>query len=182
MRRKARIVNLIQRFISDVTSSIQTKKIKKGTALIDIGSIEKHIYFIQAGAVRAYFLEDGVELTVRLGYQGNIITSLHSFLADSPSEIAIETIRASEIILIPKTEFIQYVKSSSENQLQYIQLLEGLIVQQLEREIDILISSPSERLGRVLQRSPNVFQHIPLKYIAAYLRMAPETLSRIRKS
>ena len=65
---------------------------------------------------------------------------------------------------------------------QYIQLLELQITQQIDREIDILIPSPTERLNRVLKRSPNVFQHVPLKYIASYLRMKPETLSRIRNS
>lgn len=64
----------------------------------------------------------------------------------------------------------------------YIKLLETLITQQIDREIDLLIISPSERLSRVLERSPQLFQHIPLKYIASYLKMKPETLSRIRKS
>ena len=61
-------------------------------------------------------------------------------------------------------------------------MLENLITQQMEREVDLLIESPAERLKRILERSPNLFQHVPLKYIANYLRMTPETLSRIRNS
>jgi len=60
--------------------------------------------------------------------------------------------------------------------------LEQLTLQQLEREKDILTSSPLERYKRVLKRSPQLFQEIPNKYIADYLRMTPETLSRIKKS
>ena len=60
--------------------------------------------------------------------------------------------------------------------------MEQLILQQLEREKDILTSSPIERYKRVLKRSPQLFQEIPNKYIADYLRMTPETLSRIKKS
>ena len=52
----------------------------------------------------------------------------------------------------------------------------------MERERDILTSSPLERYNRVLKRSPLLFQEIPNKYIADYLRMTPETLSRIKKS
>jgi hypothetical protein len=70
----------------------------------------------------------------------------------------------------------------TDNLRQYVALLESLITQQIEREIDLLITSPSERLNRVLERSPNLFQEVPLKYIASYLRMTPETLSRIRNS
>jgi hypothetical protein len=56
------------------------------------------------------------------------------------------------------------------------------VLQQMERERDILTSSPLERYKRVLERSPQLFQEIPNKYIASYLRMTPETLSRIKKS
>jgi hypothetical protein len=61
----------------------------------------------------------------------------------------------------------------------YIQLLELFSVQQMEREIDLLTTSPAERIARVRERSPQLFQEVPLKYIASYLRMTPETLSRM---
>jgi CRP-like cAMP-binding protein len=60
--------------------------------------------------------------------------------------------------------------------------MEQLIYQQLEREKDLLTSSPTERYAKVKQRSPQLFQEIPHKYIASYLRMTPETLSRLKKS
>lgn len=174
--------SLIGQFFEHVSAQTPVQKFKKGVILTSIGKIEQYIFLIHAGAVRAYFSEDGIEHTVRLGYVGNIITSLESFLSGKPSEIAIETIRSSEIQVISKTDFLNFVNASIENQQAYMQLLESLIQQQLAREIDILTSSPVERLNRVLLRSPSLFQEVPLKYIAAYLRMAPETLSRIRKS
>lgn len=61
-------------------------------------------------------------------------------------------------------------------------MLEDLVLQQLEREKDILTSSPKARFERVLKRSPKLFQEIPNKHIANYLRMSPETLSRLKKS
>lgn len=173
---------LIGQFLEHVSAQTPVQKFKKGVQLSSIGKIEQSIFLIHTGAVRAYFSEDGIEHTVRLGYVGNIITSLESFLSGKPSEIAIETIRSSEIQVLSKTDFLKFVNASTENQQAYIQLLESLIQQQLAREIDILTSLPVERLSRVLQRSPSLFQEVPLKYIAAYLRMTPETLSRIRKS
>jgi CRP/FNR family transcriptional regulator, anaerobic regulatory protein len=55
-----------------------------------------------------------------------------------------------------------------------------LVVQQMQRELDLLTASPIERYRRVIARSPQLFQEVPLKYIADYLRMTPETLSRLR--
>jgi hypothetical protein len=63
----------------------------------------------------------------------------------------------------------------------WLKLLEQMIFQQLEREKDLLTFSPLERYKRVWKRSPQLFQEIPNKYIASYLRMTPETLSRIKK-
>ena len=60
-------------------------------------------------------------------------------------------------------------------------MLENLVVQQIEREKDLLTQSPRERYERVLKRSPQLFQEVANKYIATYLRMSPETLSRLKK-
>jgi hypothetical protein len=60
--------------------------------------------------------------------------------------------------------------------------MEGLILQQIEREKDLLLDSPKDRFERVFQRNPKIFQLIPDKHIANYLRMSPETLSRLKKS
>ena len=68
------------------------------------------------------------------------------------------------------------------NQSIWKNILENLVCQLLEREIDILTTSPIERYRRVLKRSPTLFQEIPHKHIANYLRMSAETLSRLKKS
>lgn len=71
---------------------------------------------------------------------------------------------------------------NKENRFLWDQILEQLILQQMEREKDILTTSPIKRYQRVLQRSPQLFQKIPNKHIASYLKMSPETLSRLKKS
>ena len=93
-----------------------------------------------------------------------------------------EAIRKTTVKVISKEQLQNIVNESSTSLKQYLALMEMLVTQQIDREIDLLITSPAERLKRVLQRSPNLFQEIPLKYIASYLRMKPETLSRIRNS
>lgn len=50
----------------------------------------------------------------------------------------------------------------------------------MEHEIDLLMPEPAHRLARLRARSPGIFQHVPKKYLASYLRMTPETLSRLR--
>jgi CRP-like cAMP-binding protein len=175
-------MNLYEKLHQSFNQYGTTKQLEKGNFLIKEGEIEKNIYFISSGAVRLFYLSEYDEQTVRLGYTGSIINSLSSFLNAHPSEFYLEGIRKSTVQILAKENLMQLVHENQDNQQQYIQLLENLVTQQIDREIDLLITSPIERLKRVLQRSPNLFQEVPLKYIASYLRMTPETLSRIRKS
>jgi len=158
------------------------KTISKGDFLIKEGEVERNLYRVEKGAIRVFYLSEFEEQTIRLGYEGSFITSLSSFIKGTPSEFYIDALRKTTLKVIPKEHLLNLVNVNTENMKQYIQLLEDLITQQIEREVDLLITSPIERLNRVLNRSPNLFQQIPLKYIASYLRMKPETLSRIRNS
>lgn len=151
---------------------------KKGQYLTREGEVERKLFFIESGAVKIYFLSEMGEKIIRLGYDGSILNSLSSFFTQAPSDLYIEAIRETKVKYLTKGKVAELIANSS----QYPQFLESLLIQQLERELDLLHDSPSLRLERVLARSPHLFQHIPLKYIASYLRMSPETLSRIRKA
>ena len=166
--------NLLQAF----QEKAETKFFKKGEYLTQEGIIENNLYFIEDGAVKVYYQSEFNETTIRLGYNGSIINSLSSFYSKSPSELAIEAIRETKTQVLSRSTIEEVVASST----GYTEFLELLLVQQLEREIDLLHDSPVARLERVLRRSPQLFQYVPLKHIASYLRMSAETLSRIRKS
>jgi CRP-like cAMP-binding protein len=171
-----------KKLIQAIHAAALKRVVPKGDYIIKAGDIEQNLYFVDKGAVRVFYLTEFEEHTIRLGYSGSIINSLSSFIKGTPSEFYLEAIRKTELKVISKNDLRALINESSENQKGYIDLLELLVTQQIEREIDLLITSPTERLNRVLERSPNLFQEIPLKYIASYLRMKPETLSRIRKS
>ena len=153
----------------------------KGDFLTKEGELEEHLYFIVKGAVKVYYLTEMEEHIIRLGYDGSILNSLSSFFKEQPSELYIEVLKQSEIKRISKDVIMEVIHKDETSYKQYCKFLESLLMQQLDREIDLLQTSPIDRLNRVLKRSPQLFEHVPLKYIASYLRMKPETLSRIRK-
>lgn len=155
-----------------------SREYKKGHIFTAEGEVENNLYFIEDGAVKIYYQSELAEHIVRLGYNGSILNSLSSFLNTKPSELFIETIRESKVKTLKRKQVIDILSQSQ----GYPEFLEGLLIQQLDREIDLLHDLPLQRLERVLKRSPTLFQHVPLKYIASYLRMSPETLSRIRNS
>lgn len=145
------------------------------------GSIDTNIYYVESGSLSVFILDECEEQVIRFGYQGNIIVALDAYLTGKPSDFYIQAIKKSTVKVITKLQMDNFL-SKEENNLLWTKILEDLVLQQMEREIDILTSSPKERYRRVLKRSPKLFQEIPNRYIANYLRMSPETLSRLKKS
>jgi CRP-like cAMP-binding protein len=145
------------------------------------GSIDTNLYYVESGSLRIFVLDDDEEHTIRLGYKENLIVSLDSFLTGKPSDLYIQAIKKTVVKVVTKEQIDLLLKNET-NQNLWKKILENLVVQQMEREIDILTNSPKERYERVLKRSPQIFQEIPNRHIANYLRMSAETLSRLKKS
>lgn len=150
--------------------------------ILQAGQIERHLYWIKKGAIRIFYQTEFEEHTIRFGYQGSLINALPSYVKEEPSELYLQAIRKSTLVAIKKSDFRAFIGEDVNRLQQYNAFMEMMFVQALEREIDLLTYSPLERYQRVLERSPHLFQEVPAKYIASYLRMTPETLSRIQKS
>lgn len=173
---------LISELISNHDLWLETRTIERNDFVSQPGEVERYFYYVEEGALRVFFLTELEEITIRFGYKGSIMTSLPSFFTEQPTIFYIQAIRKCKIRVMEKKRFFEFVRQEPFRMQQYELFLQSLVTQQIEREIDILTYSPIERLRRVQERSPHLFQEIPSKYIASYLRMTPETLSRIRKS
>lgn len=146
------------------------------------GSKDTRVYFVTSGSLRAFVVDEEEEHTIRFAYSGDLVAALDSFISEAPSPLYLQAIRKSSLKVLSKKAFLELVSGSAENMQHWQNLLLLLVHQQMEREQDLLTSSPQERYRRVLARSPRLFQEVPHRYIVSYLRMTPETLSRIKKS
>lgn len=145
------------------------------------GSIDTNLYHVESGSLRIFVLDGYEEQTIRFGYKDNLIVALDSFLTGNPSDYYIQAIKKTVLKVVTKEQVARFLETA-DNQRLWTGILENLVLQQLEREIDLLTNSPKERYERVLKRSPQLFQEIPNRHIANYLRMSAETLSRLKKS
>lgn len=145
------------------------------------GSIDTNVYYIESGTLRIFVLDDYEEQIIRFGYTGNLIAALDSYISGRPSNFYIQAIKKTKLKVISKHDIEAFLQLD-DNRILWQRIMEELVLQQLEREVDILTNSPKERYNRVLKRSPQLFQEIPHRHIANYLRMSPETLSRLKKS
>ncbi len=173
---------MIEELLTTAELEWKTLDLKRGDYLIRAGEKEKYLGIVVSGALRAFTLKEEEEFTIRLAYKDSIIASLPAFFTEDASDLSIQAIRKTTIKRTSKIAFEEYCNKNIERLQVYNQLLKELTASFYEREIDLLTSSPVERISRIQHRSPKIFQEIPHRYIASYLRMSPETLSRLLKS
>lgn len=155
--------------------------LKRNEHLTTPGSVSSNLYWIEEGAIRAYFLSEDQEQVIRLGYPDSLIADLPSVISGKPSEVHLQAIKKTRVRPLSKGELDRFIYANEEHMRLYIALMHEFVTQQIDREMDILTSSPLDRFQRCLQRSPQLFQHIPARHIATYLNMSEETLSRLKK-
>lgn len=158
------------------------ERLARNELLYPKGKTENNIYFIEDGSLKICYDLKEQEITVGFGYQNTFIFDMPSFFTGQPSNFHIQAIKASKLYGISKTNFYTELDANLKIAKYWRFKTEQILLDLVEREIDILTTSPADRYQRLLARRPDLFQHIPHKHIASYLRMTPETFSRLRKS
>ncbi|CAL2093582.1 Crp/Fnr family transcriptional regulator [Tenacibaculum sp. 190524A05c] len=161
---------------------VHKKTFKRDEYIKSSGTTDNNIYFINSGSVKVYFRYKDEEHILYFGYEGSIITALDSFISNNNSNLEIQALKKTEVFYLGKQKFEQFLSSNIEYMKLWNKVLGDLILYQFDREKELLVNSPEERYLIALKRNPELFQRIPHKHIASYLRMAPETLSRLKKS
>ena len=157
----------------------ELKEIKRNDFLIRKGQVETNLYFVLSGTMRIYFPHQDEEICVGFAYDDNLICSYPSFIRDQPSNYFVQALTATKVAAISKHDFYLLFDRYPKIERAWRLLEEDALIGKIERETEMLTYTPEERLQRLIDRSPHIFQKIPRKYIASYLRMKPETLSRI---
>jgi CRP-like cAMP-binding protein len=115
------------------------------------GTIDTNVYYVENGSLRIFVMDNDEEQIIRFGYEKNLVTALDSYLSGKPSDLYIQALKKTVVRVISKAQIEEFLKEEH-NRLLWVKILEDLVLQQMEREIDILTSSPKERYNRVLKR------------------------------
>ena len=156
-------------------------KIAKGEFLSKEGEVCDKLYIIKEGVIRSFFYKDGEELTTYFNIEGTIATALRSYLKEVKANENLQALTEVEYYYIEKTDMnILYNKIPNWNKIGRV-LMEKLYVKMEERSISLQYNNAKERYVRFLTDFPDLTNRIPLHFIASYIGVTPETLSRIRK-
>lgn len=156
------------------------KHFKKNEYLLEEGKICRSIDFIFTGATRFYYNKDGEEITTALFLEENCITNMKSISNFSPSEIYIQALEDTVVVRLHKEDLTGLYTRSSELQALGRAILEGMIIRENEWKEMYMLFDAEKRYKFLMDKSPQIIQRIPLQYIASFLNIRRETLSRIR--
>ncbi len=167
----------------DVLESILVPmKFAKGDFILQEGEVATHIYWVVKGLVRQFYFKNGKDLTEYMAAENTICMSIESLFKEQPSRQQIQALEPTIIFALPKALLEHEAVRNVNIQMLYRKILEeSLILSQIRADMLRFESAP-ERYAKLVKRAPQLVLRAPLVYIASYLQMTPETLSRVRTS
>ncbi len=176
-----RYTELSNKEIAFVEENILVKQVPKNHVLLEEGQVSTEFYFITKGCVRLYYLTNSEEKTAYFYTENMFVSSYESFTKQVPATHCIATLEETELVVFNVNQVEKFMSFSPK-----FEMLARMIMEEELSANQYIISSfinknAEGRYLDLLQNKPELIKRIPQHYIATFLGVSPETLSRIRK-
>ncbi|MGE7773676.1 Crp/Fnr family transcriptional regulator [Chitinophaga sp. NPDC101104] len=164
------------------SSRLTRESFPKKSLLLRAGQTENHLSFIAEGLVRFYIPKDGDnDLTFSFSFSNDFVSAYDSFLTRQPSIYNVEALTDTVLLRVSHSDLQDIYQNTAAGNIIGRHAGEDLYLTLLRREISLLSESAEERYRKLLADQPRLVREIPLKYIASWIGITPQALSRIRK-
>jgi len=173
----------MDRFLEKIISKSVYRREPKNTILLKEGELSKTFVHLKSGIIRHYFTDaDGNDLTKNfLVGPCNFLFSMSSFISQTPGIVQCEALTEVEIYEMNYENFQKMLKDHEFLSFWNSKLI-NFILKKERKEIALIRDDATKRYLQFLKDFPGLLNKIPHYYIASYLSISPETLSRIRKN
>ncbi len=159
-----------------VIREIPTEKI-----LVNEGEINANVFLVLKGLLRSFATTSaGEERTILLSKETMRTASVNSILHNSPSEMTIESIEPSIILIIDSKRFPQLARANENIATLAIKGMQYFLTDAMERLTFFTVLTPEERFISFRKKHKDLIQRVPQKYLASFLGITPVSLSRIK--
>lgn len=157
-------------------------KLKQGEFVETVGKVTTNFIYVNSGCLMTYFTDaEGSDHVIQFAMAGWWTGDLHSFTKSEPSIYSTRTLADSEVFYLPKADMETLLEKFPKLERYFRILFQNSIVSHQHRLIQNLSVTADQRYENFSKRYPSLEQYVPLKYIASYLGITPEFLSKIRR-
>jgi len=165
------------------TSLLKLKKIKKKAYLLQEGDVSRHQYFVNKGCLRTYTIDEkGMEHIIQFAIEDWWTGDMYSFLTQTPARFTIDALEDSELLCLEKNALEELYTRVPKFERFFRHLLQNAFIALQERIVANLSQPADERYCTFITKYADMEKRLPLKQIASYLGITPESLSRIRSN
>ena len=156
--------------------------VPKDHFLVREKTICDYIYFIKKGVARIYYFKNEKEITEWIAMDEQFFLSITSFFKRTPSHLIIQAIEPSDLWGIHYNDFMELADKYHDIERLLRKMVTASLILSQQRMDSIQFESAQQRYERLLEDTPNIVRRVPLSYIASFLGVTLETLSRIRSA
>ncbi len=154
----------------------------KNRIIEEEGKVPEYLYYIVSGYLRLFhYNENGDEVTTHINCPPGFFTSYFNFINTAKSNENVECITECELLRITKTDLDSLTSKSEAMKDFSIEIFQKSIVYNETRSTELATLSGEKRYRKLIENYPGILHNVPITYIASFLGMKPESLSRIRR-
>jgi CRP-like cAMP-binding protein len=162
-------------------SRVKQQEFPKKHILLNVGQTEDYLSFVEMGAIRYYIPKDENDVTLAFVFADSFASAYDSVLTRIPSMYRAETLTKTTLWRLSYDD-LQIIYNNTEigNKIGRF-ASEDLFLKKFKRELSLLNETAEQRYHNLFTEQPKIIKEIPLKYIASFIGVTPQALSRIRK-
>jgi CRP-like cAMP-binding protein len=174
-------INFTEDELRLIDDYFELQNIKRNKFILKEEQVCNFLAFIVSGSVRHFHIKDGEEKTCDISFENQFITDFHSFISNTPGNISLQALEDTQILIIRKNELQELYRLCPKYKTFGRLMAENVALRATEIAMSLASEKPETRFINLLEKQPQIFQRVQQKFIANYLGISPESLSRIRK-
>jgi CRP-like cAMP-binding protein len=163
-------------------SFLKRKSVKRKEHFLMAGDISTYVAYVNKGCLRRYFIDNHLkEVILNFALEDYWIGDLESFIFQKPTIYYIQALEPSELILLSRKNFYRANDELPKFKKFHDEKVQRNHYYSLKRLSIAKSATPEEKYVLLMKEQPQLLQRVPLHFIASYLGIEPESLSRLRK-
>ena len=171
----------VEHLLGTLLSERPMQRLVKGALLVPVNSICEELFFLHSGLLRTFYYDaKGLDKTHWFTFENESVCILSSLLYHKSMPYGIQALEDCSYQSLPKSILETVLETEPAFTKIAFNIVSKVAIDMADRVVDLQISTAKERYEKLIALHPHIFQRVQLQYIASYLGMTKQSLSRIR--